>query len=195
MSEPQNPTPCPTPPTKLSSRELIERGWKGDESVSRELRQWVDRQDPAVLENLRGNMATNFKDVLIKKASGANLTKQHALDRQTQLMRDEIGGPNPTPIERMLAETASNCWLAYNYYQVAHDQWEGLTMLQSDFLLKRIQLAHRRFMETIKTLATVRKLAIPNLQVNLAHQQLNVAGNAQVVQSPWNVGGRKKPLE
>jgi hypothetical protein len=36
--------------------------------------------------------------------------------------------------------------------------------------------AHRRYLSAIKTLATVRKLALPVLQVNIAKKQVNVAG-------------------
>jgi hypothetical protein len=36
--------------------------------------------------------------------------------------------------------------------------------------------AHKRYLSAIKTLATVRKLAVPVLQINVAKQQVNVAG-------------------
>ncbi len=36
--------------------------------------------------------------------------------------------------------------------------------------------AHNRYLSAIKTLATVRKLALPILQVNIAKKQVNVAG-------------------
>jgi hypothetical protein len=37
--------------------------------------------------------------------------------------------------------------------------------------------AHKRYLSAIKTLATVRKLALPVLQVNIAKKQVNVAGS------------------
>jgi len=36
--------------------------------------------------------------------------------------------------------------------------------------------AHRRYLSALKTLALVRKLAVPVLQVNIARKQVNVAG-------------------
>jgi hypothetical protein len=42
--------------------------------------------------------------------------------------------------------------------------------------LKRQESAHRRFLSAMKTLATVRKLAIPALQMNFGQNQVNVAG-------------------
>ncbi len=50
---------------------------------------------------------------------------------------------------------------------------EGLTLVQSDFHQRRIDRTHRRLMSTIKTLATVRRLAVPSVQINVARQQVN----------------------
>ena len=38
---------------------------------------------------------------------------------------------------------------------------------------RRIDRAHRRFLSTLKTLAAVRRLALPALQINVARQQVN----------------------
>ena len=47
---------------------------------------------------------------------------------------------------------------------------------------RRIDRAHRRLLATLKTLATVRRLAVPAVQINLAHQQqiaqLNTGGSS-----------------
>ncbi len=48
--------------------------------------------------------------------------------------------------------------------------------------------AHKRYLSAIKTLALVRKLAVPVLQVNIARKQVNVAG---AVAAP---GGPAAPL-
>ena len=37
--------------------------------------------------------------------------------------------------------------------------------------------AHKRFLSACKALATVRKLARPTIQVDLANQQVNMAGS------------------
>jgi hypothetical protein len=48
-----------------------------------------------------------------------------------------------------------------------------LTIIQSEHQQRRIDRTHRRLMSTIKTLATVRRLAVPALQINVARQQVN----------------------
>jgi len=49
----------------------------------------------------------------------------------------------------------------------------------ADYHLRRQDRAHRRFLTAMKTLATVRKLGLPVLQVNIGENQVNVA-NATV---------------
>jgi hypothetical protein len=52
-----------------------------------------------------------------------------------------------------------------------------MTLAQSDHSRRRIDRTHRRLMASLKTLATVRKLALPAIQVNVARQQVNLAGS------------------
>jgi hypothetical protein len=47
----------------------------------------------------------------------------------------------------------------------------GMSLAQSDHAQRRMNRAHQRLMSTLKTLATVRRLALPALQINLAHLQ------------------------
>jgi hypothetical protein len=48
-----------------------------------------------------------------------------------------------------------------------------MSLAQSEHAQRRIDRAHRRFLSTLKTLATVRRLALPALQINVAGQQVN----------------------
>ena len=84
-------------------------------------------------------------------------------------------GPNPTPIERMLAERASLCWFIVNSYETAYANASGWNISQADLQHRKIDKAHARFLSALRTLAQVRKLALPTLQVNIARNQVNVA--------------------
>jgi hypothetical protein len=46
-----------------------------------------------------------------------------------------------------------------------------MTLAQSEHSQRRIDRAHRRYLSTLKTLASVRRLALPALQINLVHRQ------------------------
>ena len=53
---------------------------------------------------------------------------------------------------------------------------EKLTLAQGEYHQRSRDRAHKRYLSAIKTLALVRKLALPVLQVNIAKRQVNVAG-------------------
>jgi hypothetical protein len=119
------------------------------------------------------------KQRLIELVGGKNVSKKtkETLERDFDVRTREFAGPAPSPIELVLAETATLDWFALRVFEAAYASSskaeEGLTIKQADFHLRRIERAHRRFMSSLKTLATVRRLALPALQINLASQQVN----------------------
>jgi hypothetical protein len=44
-----------------------------------------------------------------------------------------------------------------------------------DYIGRQQNHAHRRFLETAKTLAQVRRLGLPAVQLNIADRQINIA--------------------
>src|SRR4051794_23829182 len=88
----------------------------------------------------------------------------------------ELEGPNPTPVERLLAERAAICWSLVNWHERTFEATSGMSPAQADFWQRKIDRAHGRFPWAVRTLAQVRKLAVPSLQVNIAKNQVKVAG-------------------
>ena len=68
------------------------------------------------------------------------------------------------------------CWLHLHDLQLRFIQAESMPIARADYQQRAIDHAHRRYLSAIKTLATVRKLALPALQVNIARKQVNIAG-------------------
>ena len=112
---------------------------------------------------------------IIEKAAGKNVLGQEAIEQELDQVRAELEGPNPTPIERLLAERASLCWFIVNRYENAYANAKGWTIAQADLQHRKIDKAHARFLSAVRTLAQVRKLALPTLQVNIGKNQVNVA--------------------
>ena len=116
---------------------------------------------------------------LIDFAAGKEAAKdtKESLRREIDEQIKEFAGPTPSPIERTLAETAALSWFALRHYEASYvcssQSEDGLTIKQADFHLRRIDRAHRRLLTTLKTLATIRRLALPALQINVASQQVN----------------------
>ena len=57
-------------------------------------------------------------------------------------------------------------------------QSKGATIAQADFYRRRVDSAHRRYLSSLRTLATVRRLGVGSVQINVAEQiqQVNVPG-------------------
>jgi hypothetical protein len=106
---------------------------------------------------------------------------QESLRLELNGVTADLAGPNPTPIERILAEVAATNWFFLRQCEVGYigavDSKAGITLVQSDHGQRRIDRAHRRLMTSLKTLASLRRLALPAIQVNLGRQQVNIAGS------------------
>src|SRR4051812_13030672 len=82
----------------------------------------------------------------------------------------QLAGPNPCPAERMLAEVAGVNWFALRTHEArltaVLDSDKGVSLTQCAAHQNRVDQAHRRLMSSLKTLATVRRLGLPVVQVN-----------------------------
>jgi hypothetical protein len=104
--------------------------------------------------------------------------KQHGAN--WNCFRAELLGDNPTPVERVLVERVLACWLQVQDAELRTAQEPNAYIKLADFHQRRMDATNRRFLVAVKTLALVRKLAVPVLQVNIAKEQVNVATNAVV---------------
>jgi hypothetical protein len=152
---------------------LVRRATAGDESSLPELRKLFDEcPDSRFVNEVGGDMARTAEDSMIARAAGKNLVAREALRRKLAALRAELAGPTPTPIERLLAERAALCWLAvYEFEAAAAQQLGPIALALADYYQRRIDRAHKRYLTALRTLATVRKLAVPALQVNIGRNQ------------------------
>jgi hypothetical protein len=165
----------PTAPGEL--RKLLERAQRGDASTLPVLRKMLERPGKV---DLFGNLAEQAEQSFIKAAAGDDLVFKESLTRKLQLLREELAGPSPTPVERLLVERVVACWLQVQDADVRYAQGQrDCTFAQGEYQQRRMDRAHKRYLSALKTLALVRKLAVPVLQVNIAKKQVNVAGTCQ----------------
>ncbi len=158
---------------KKNLMDLINRAQDGDEGALPLLRKVLD-EVPRVARII--DLAKDVERGLVKKVSGDDVFTQEAIPRNLKAMRGEIAGENLSPLERLLAERITVCWLELQYFQAIYTQNLGdMTIPQSDYHQRRIDKAHRRYLSSIKTLAQIRKMG-PVVQINIAEQQINQAG-------------------
>jgi hypothetical protein len=116
---------------------------------------------------------------LIDWAAGknGNAKTKESLKEELCDLAANLAGPSPSSVETLLAGAAATSWFAYRLHEahyVSNATGEGgMTLAQSEHAQRRMDRAHRRLLSTLKTLATVRRLALPSLQINVARQQVN----------------------
>jgi hypothetical protein len=168
----------PTPATQAQiddDRRLLERAREGDESAVPRLRELLLR--PGAVEGLGGDLARQAELAFAHRAAGKDLRFREALLRKADLLRAELAGPSPTPVERLLAERVVACWLQVHDadFRYAQSRGEPSGRASEGCHQRRMDGAHRRYLSALRTLALVRKLAVPLLQVNIAaNQQVNL---------------------
>src|SRR5262245_53393302 len=130
-----------------------------------------------------GDLARQAQLTIIRNLSGENLLLSEAVPRKLDLLRAELAGPNPTPLERLLVERVGTDWLRLHQLELlfATKERAGMALELATFYQRSITSAQKRYLAAIKALAVVRKLAVPVLQVNIARKQVNVAGPCLVV--------------
>jgi hypothetical protein len=82
----------------------------------------------------------------------------------------DVAGPNPTPLERLLAERVSLAWFDANqsdckFFEVTGG--DGCSFEKADYYSKQRSRATGRFLAAARSLATVRRLALPTLQIHI----------------------------
>jgi len=154
--------------------EFLGRARKGDTSTLPALQKILQNRN--AVEALGGDLAQEAEHSFVNAAAGDDLVFREALTRRMELMRADLAGPNPTPIERLLVERVVACWLQVQDADVRYAQAKDLSLKWYEYCQRRMNHSHKRYLSAVKTLALVRKLAVPVLQVNIAKKQVNVAG-------------------
>ena len=128
----------------------------------------------------------NTLESFIRRASGEKaLYTQELFRRKCQALTRDLAGPNPTPLETLLVDRIVLSWLHLHYAETIYVQnMHELSITQSTFHQHRITAAHTRYLAAIRTLAQVRRLQVPAVQVNIAREQLNVAAMAGTASRP-----------
>jgi hypothetical protein len=148
---------------------LLVRADKGDETALAPLRELL--KVPGAANALGGDLAHRARTALIGKLSGKSVLCKEALESKMELMRIELAGSNPTPLESLLVDRILTCWLHLHHLEILYSHKENMTLEVGIHFQRCIDRAHKRYLSAIKTLAVIRRLALPALQVNIANKQ------------------------
>jgi hypothetical protein len=122
-----------------------------------------------LIKRYRGDMAANAIEAIVSRATD-DPAQREALRRQAVKLREDLAGPAATPIERILAERVAVSHLD-SYYSDILAQSDSFMQL-GDFLQRRQDRAHRRYLQAVKTLALCRKLETTTIREAVDRLQL-----------------------
>jgi hypothetical protein len=155
-------------------KELSARAEGGDKAARAELRKAVRESSPEIVREA-SDIARIGQAGLIKTVADGDPLVEEALAARLDLMRREIGGPDPTPLEVLLVERVVSRWILLELLELftsaqLTDLSESQRMSHSSlkFYLGWQEKANRQFLSAIRELAKVRRLqsGLPNTHTN-----------------------------
>ena len=191
VSTPDTPQPAPTPGAPpvpppgapgtapdllplftLPRSELVARARNGDAGAMAVLRPVFD--EPGAADAYGGDMARRALRAAVHVVAGKDLVAKEATARKLEQLRDELAGPNPSPVERMLVENVVSTWFhLHNLERQAALEGED-NIVRAAFWQKALTAAQNRYFATIRELTKCRQAQVRPVQVNIAHEQVNV---------------------
>jgi hypothetical protein len=147
-------------------RALSDRAEAGDKEARRKLRLMV-RASSAEVVGRASEVGRRAGRVLARSAAGGDPLSEEALCAKLDLMRAEIAGEDPTPLEVLLTERVVSLWMLTTLLEILlagqyrRDAGDGLKRLSPPYLIQQsriLESATRRYFAAIRELARVRKL-------------------------------------
>jgi hypothetical protein len=147
-------------------RALSKRAEAGDAGARGELRRMVRSSSPEVIGRA-SDLGRKMGQTLAHTAAGGDPLTEEALLAKLDLMRAEIAGDDPTPLEVLLTERVVSLWMltalleALIATQYRKNVGDASERLSPSYLLQQsriLESANRRYLAAIRELARVRKL-------------------------------------
>ena len=161
--------------TVVRLHDLIGEAEKGDDKVVPAIREILD-ETPDLAWRSR-NIGKMAERLLINELTGEDLLAKQMMEHQLELMRSEIVGEHPSPLELLLAERIVATWLQVQLFESLYATNLGKhTLAQGNYYQKRLDRTHRNHLSAIRTLAQIRKMGPAAVQINIAEQQINTTG-------------------
>jgi hypothetical protein len=125
-----------------------------------------------------GDIGNAALSMLVQSLAGKNPLVCEAQMRFLARLQSDIEGADPTPLEHLLAQEIVLCRLHLLGKEAQFAARESYSFAEGDFWQRQIDRAQRRYLSAVRTLAQVRRLELPAIQVNVAAhggKQLNLA--------------------
>ena len=147
----------PPPATTLNAEEfqqLVARATTGDARVLPQLRKYLDSNPQIWL--YYGDLALQAQEAWIGLSAGKNLMLHESLSRTAAESKRQLGGENPSPIERLLVERVVACWLQVSWADANAAQM-ALSATHDAMMQKRQTRAQQRYLAAVKAFTDLRR--------------------------------------
>ncbi len=171
--------PAETKATLSEIQALSDQAREGDKEARKELRRTLRGASPEIVARC-SDVARRGQLIVIKTIAADEPVMEEALAARMDLMRAEIAGENPTPLEVLLTERIVSSWIVAEVLEALlnaqlqmGDKVQRSSPSYLKFIIGWLDSVHRRYLAGIRELARVRKLQsnTPGVQYNT---QINV---------------------
>ncbi|MFO0957425.1 MAG: hypothetical protein U0800_08145 [Isosphaeraceae bacterium] len=166
-------------PTGAERDAVFRRAQTGDKTALPALRAILAAEPETV--NRLGNMRVYAQSSLIALATKSgdrpeDFALGESMNRMIDKIRADLAGPEPTPMESLLASRAALDWFAVYLFEyfAARELQSRQTLAQAGWQQRRLQQAHSRFLASMRTLAQVKRMLrkpAPTVQINAVNAQ------------------------
>ena len=162
---------------------LSDRAEDGNKDARRELWKAIRASSPEIVARC-SDIARRGQLILAETLAAGEPLIEAAILARLDLMRAEVAGENPTPLETLLVERIVSAWLVVEAQEaLLNAQLKRGSEVKRcppsylKFMIGWLDSAHRRYLAAIKSLAQVRRLQsnTPGVQFNT---QINVSPEA-----------------
>jgi hypothetical protein len=176
VNEATKPPEAAAPADAEKLLKFLKRAQSGDASTLPRLQRLM--REPGFADMCGCDLARLAELSLVGALAGENLVLKEGVLSKMASLRGELAGPDPSPVERLLVERVVACWLQSCAADVRCAQAKDLSFASGEYYQRRMDQAHRRFLQAVKTLELVRKMAVPVLRAELARPTIRLAACA-----------------
>jgi hypothetical protein len=164
-------------PTKATDLELLGAAYRDDD---REAAEELKRRHPGVDELIRlggGDLGWDLRCSTIRNMFKKSEFRRDSLEAKLKQMQDELNGPRPSLLEKLLVERICATWLDLHYRELLLVSTADLSLAVVQHRDRMRDRAHRRHLQAVKALAQLRKLNLPSITIVTSQggpQQVNL---------------------
>jgi len=141
--------------------ELVRLANEGEEAAIAKLREELRGKNADALLSICCDLAFQAEKSILSVYLGEQIGSRLLMQEKLTRMRAEFGWDGAPKLERVLIERIVQTWLSVNLAEISNAQAAKCSVGQAKFNQERIDRAQQRHLSAIKTLAVVRKMALP----------------------------------